>query len=211
MNIFDLDGTLLDVWKRYFLVFNSWWKIRELDINTFISLKREVEDDLFIIKKFYDKITEKEYNLYKKYKRENLEKPEYLRLDEDIVNWNDLKNLDFIILTVRNNKYALYNELERRGLDFILEKIIVLKPKDYLVKYNWVVEHLNYKDDIYVVGDSETDLFIGKLQKVKVVLVKTGLRDPINLVKKYSKELVNEVSIVNSVNDFLSNFPLKNI
>ena len=211
MLIFDLDGTLLDVWKRYFLVFNSWWKIRELDINTFINLKREVEDDLFIIKEFYDKITEKEYDLYKKYKRENLEKPEYLRLDEDIVNWNDLKNLDFIILTVRNNKYALYNELERRGLDFILEKIIVLKPKDYLVKYNWVMEHLNYEDDIYVVGDSETDLFIGKLQKVKVVLVNTGLRDPINLVKKYSKKLVNEVSIVNSVNNFLSNFPLKNI
>lgn len=206
MIIFDLDGTLLDVWRRYFIIFNSWWNLKGLDINSFINLKRKLKKDFYIVNQFYNEISKTEYDLYLNYKKKNLENPELLMLDESIINWNSLKKLDYIILTVRHNETALYQEFKRRNLGSIIPKIIVLKPSGDLVKYRWVKNNLNINEKIDVVGDSETDLLIGKLPNIKVTLVKTGLRDVDKLIKKYEKDVKGKIHSVDSVNDFLNKY-----
>lgn len=52
-----------------------------------------------------------------------------------------------------------------------------------MIKYNWVKNNVPSDEEITVVGDSETDLLIGKQKQVHVFLVKTGLRDPDMLIK----------------------------
>jgi len=201
--IFDLDGTLLDVWERYFTVFNSWWNIKGLSIQTYIKLKRELSEDILIVRSFGIDVPLSEYHRYREYKHEKLEAPEYLELDKEIVNWDKLKKLDFIVLTIRRRAEALYQELRRRKLDFLIHKIFVLEPGNKLAKLNWVSRNYTHSDEIYVVGDSETDLLVGKIPGVKVVLVNTGLQDPAKLVEKYRNEIAAQIMVLESVNDFL--------
>jgi phosphoglycolate phosphatase len=202
--IFDLDGTLLDVWERYFFVFNSWWKIENLDLETFKTLKRRFEQDSMIVNLFRN-VSEQEYESYREYKREKLEDPSVLELDRDIVDWSLLDRLKekYIILTLRRNHKALLEDLKKRN-ESIVDNVVALKPNgDLLIKYNWVKNNVPSDEEITVVGDSETDLLIGKQKQVHVFLVKTGLRDPDMLIKKFSEQLFGKVFIVNSVNDFL--------
>ncbi|MGJ8454509.1 HAD family hydrolase [Pseudothermotoga sp. U03pept] len=209
MGIFDLDGTLLGVWKRYYAVFNSWWKIEGLDISTFVSLKRDLVKDEKIVRSFYPHIDETQIVLYQEYKRKNLENPEFLKLDELIVNVTTLKSLHrFLILTVRQNAPNLYSEFKRRGLDFLIEKTVVLQPADRLVKYRWVLENISTLSDcdekITTVGDSETDLLVGMMGQVETYLVKTGLRDPYRLIEEYKDQLTSPVRVLETVNDLFA-------
>jgi phosphoglycolate phosphatase len=201
--VFDLDGTLIDVWKRYFFVFNSWWKIENLNLEKFKTLKKEFEQDSLIVSLFRS-FTTQEYTAYKEYKEKKLEEQDILELDEDIVDWSLLKQLKerYIILTLRRNQQTLFEDLKKRNKD-VLDNVVVLQPDGSpLVKYNWVKNNIPPDEKVFVVGDSETDLLVGNLDNVHVFLVKTGLRDPDRLIRKYN-ELKEKVTIVDSVNDFL--------
>lgn len=203
MIVFDLDGTLIDVWKRYFFVFNSWWKIENLTLEKFKTLKKEFEQDSLIVSLFRY-FTTQEYTAYKEYKRRKLEEQDILELDEDIVDWNLLKQLKerYIILTLRRNRQTLFEDLKKRSKD-VLDNVVVLQPSgNQLVKYNWVKNNIPPGEEVFAVGDSETDLLVGNLDNVHIFLVKTGLRDPDKLIRKYN-ELKEKITVVDSVNDFL--------
>jgi|GEM_PF-1403227 len=208
MYIFDLDGTLFDVWKRYFEVFNSWWKINGLGLGDFITLKRKLVRDELIVREYLQEIPEKLFRLYKEHKKQKLESLELLKLDKEIFDPDMLRKLDdFIVLTVRRNPSNLFFDLQRRNLGFLLKKTVVLEPKDSEIKFRWVSQHLEQllsKDgEVVVVGDSETDLLIGQLEQVSVVLVRTGLREPQMLLQEFAEKCKRNVSVVESVNDLL--------
>lgn len=213
MVVFDLDGTLIDVWERYYFVFNSWWNIENLDLETFKDLKKRYEQDDLIVKLFRS-FSDEELRLYKEYKKEKLEDPNLLELDKDIVNWDFINQLEkksnYIILTLRRNPSVLLENLEKKGKS-IKSKVVVLPPSsDPFIKYEWVRNNLP-NDKIIVVGDSEVDLLIGRLKKSHVFLVRTGLRCPERLIKKYGDELKNKVTVINSVNDFLQDLYFSHI
>lgn len=208
MIIFDLDGTLLDVWERYYLVFNKWWKFNNLEIKTFIKLKRELEGDYDIVRYLNGYVSSDEYRKYVEFKRNNIENPSFLTFDKELMNLNKLKNLPdrYFILTIRYNKEILHEEFKRRHLDGILSNLVILNPSDKLAKYRWVSENVGNEQEIIVVGDSETDLLIGMLDNVKVNLVRTGLRDPDKLIKKYKTQIKNNVCVFDNIEDFIKSY-----
>ncbi len=208
MIIFDLDGTLLNVWKRYYTVFNAWWKLENLDIEQFIKLKRELVNDERIVKKFIPNVDEKAITLYKNYKSESLERPDLLQLDQEIFDLKLLKNVgNFRILTVRRTPDNLFNYLRKRGFDFLIDYTVVLRPSDKLVKYRWIVDNFSTislkNEPLLIVGDSETDLLIGKLSQVEVFLVNTGLREPYALLDEYKDQILAKVKIIESAKDLI--------
>jgi phosphoglycolate phosphatase-like HAD superfamily hydrolase len=208
MIIFDLDGTLLNVWKRYYYVFNTWWKLENLDIEQFVKLKRKLVDDERIIKNFIPNVEEKAIISYKSYKAETLERPDLLQLDQEFFDLKLLKDVgNFRILTVRRNTENLFNDLRKRGFDFLIDYTVVLRPSDKLVKYRWIVDNFSTisskNEPLLIVGDSETDLLTAKMSQVNVFLVNTGLRDPYALFSEYKDEILSNVKIIESAKDLI--------
>jgi phosphoglycolate phosphatase len=208
MIVFDLDGTLLNVWKRYYYVFNTWWKLENLDIEQFVKLKRKLVDDERIIKNFIPNVEEKAIISYKNYKAEALERPDFLQLDQEIFDLKLLKDVgNFRILTVRRNPENLFNDLRKRGFDFLIDYTVVLRPSDKLVKYRWIVDNFSAislkNEPLLIVGDSETDLLTAKMSQVNVFLVNTGLRDPYALLSEYKDEILSNVKIIESAKDLI--------
>lgn len=206
MLIFDFDGTLVDVWKRYYEIFRSWWPIN-INLDTFKKLKWNFENETEILAHLNIKYTKEESLQYKAYKKQKLEEKEYLSLDSRIINPELIENLrvNYIILTLRRNPENYFWQLEKLGLSKLLkDRSVVLQPKGIDSKLEWIVSKypkslLEKEEELIIVGDSETDLKladISKLLKIKsiVYLVKTGLKDPNKTTQKMN---LNAITIEN--------------
>jgi phosphoglycolate phosphatase-like HAD superfamily hydrolase len=206
--IFDFDGTLVDVWERYYKIFNEFWKL-DLDIQLFRALKWQNSDEYQILRNLNVFFTDKEFENYKNFKRQKLEEKKFLALDKLIINTKTLKRLknDYLILTMRKNKDNFNWQIQKLNLSqFFYRKCVVLEPKGKDTKKNWLFENAKRISDrkIMVIGDSESDLEMGGVSRqtnieIDVYLVKSGLRNPDKIIK----ESYLSANIIKDVNEFL--------
>jgi len=191
MIIFDFDGTLIDVWKRYYEIFKKWWKL-DIDMKTFKRLKWQNQSESEILKSLEVKFEKEDFSRYKMFKDQNLEEKEFLSFDELIIDPNYILKIkeDYMILTMRKNVENFFWQLDRFGLkDLFKEKSFALKPEGIDTKLEWLKNARDLDNEITVIGDSETDLKMVELSnqhtKVNVYLVKTGLRDPYKIIQNF--------------------------
>lgn len=206
MYIIDFDGTLVDIWNRYYTVFNDFWKISSLTLEEYKYLKREYELDSAIIKHLLGEIDAGTFERYKAFKGEHLEDMAYLKLDSLIVQKERLSSFfsenDAIILTIRTNKSNLIKQLNNLDIKGLAEKIIILDNNGKQTKKIWVENNIGKDISKIVIGDSEMDLYIGELENTRVILVETGLRNPIKTMNKLSiqGEIFSDVNcVINNV------------
>ncbi len=191
MIIFDFDGTLIDVWKRYYEIFKKWWKL-DIDMKTFKRLKWQNQSESEILKSLEVKFEKEDFSRYKMFKDQNLEEKEFLSFDELIIDPNYILKIkeDYMILTMRKNVENFFWQLDRFGLkDLFKEKSFALKPEGIDTKLEWLKNARDLDNEITVIGDSETDLKMVELSnqhtKVNVYLVKTGLREPYKIIQTF--------------------------
>ncbi|MCI6033419.1 HAD hydrolase-like protein [Fusobacterium varium] len=194
--IIDFDGTIVDVWERYYRIFIEYFKVDILK-EDYKKLKKIFPYDIDLIE--YLKLENS--NEYYKFKKKYLEDIEYLKKDtlliekEKILKIFKLSNV--ILLTIRNNKRNFENQLKFLGLNEIKKKIIVLQPLDKKVKKEFILKNRDlFSESIFSIGDSETDLEIGTLSFAKSYFVNTGLRN--------QNEVKNNYDFINldSINQF---------
>lgn len=184
--IFDFDGTIVDVWNRYYAIFEGFYSSM-LSKNEYIQFRRTMTDRELI--KFLKLKNEKEFFEYKK---ERIEKLEFLSMDTLLVDKEKLHDFfvknNCIVLTSRRNERNYQLEIEKLGLSFLKESSIVIEPSDKSVKKTYVLTNReNFDRTFYIVGDSETDLEIGKITGCKTYFVESGLGKA-DLYKKYRVE-----------------------
>lgn len=179
MLILDFDGTIVDVYERYFNIFNDFWKIDDLSLKDYIDTKKKLEYDNIILKHLSRDFSESEYLLYKKFKKKYLEDEQYLKYDNLIINENSMKLIKAnysILITIRRNKINLIKQLELLEIRDIFNEIIILEPNNDKTKYNYFkAQNISMKDCI-VIGDSNTDLEISRLSPLKTFFVDSGLK-----------------------------------
>jgi len=206
--IFDFDGTLVDVWERYYKIFIEFWKV-DLEIQFFKTLKWRYNDERLILKDVNVTFTEHDFENYKIFKSQNLEDKTFLSLDKLIINTENLKAIrdNYLILTMRKHKDNFYWQIQMLALSQFFEgKCVVLEPKGMDTKKNWLYENIkNLDGEIKIVGDSESDLKMVEVSKstdvkVEAYLVKSGLRDPERIIK----EIGLNAKIIKDVNEFLN-------
>ena len=194
--IIDFDGTIVDVWERYYRIFIEYFKVDILK-EDYKKLKKIFPYDIDLI----EHLKLENSNEYYKFKKKYLEDIEYLKKDtlliekEKIVKIFKLSNV--ILLTIRNNKRNFENQLKFLGLNEIKKKIIVLQPLDKKVKKEFILKKRDlFSESIFSIGDSETDLEIGTLSFAKSYFVNTGLRN--------QNEVKNNYDFINldSINQF---------
>ena len=177
MIFFDFDGTLVDVWERYYRVFVTAGGLSAVERDAYIYSKRELGKDDLVADCLHCTLAPTYYTE----KKHLLERADFLKLDTLLVSVDVL--LDFFaqypcrILTVRRDPDAFYEQLENLGLSSIAEKSIALQPEHRIGKVDYIAAHYGMEKNI-IVGDAASEYEVSALENTQVVLVKTGLCNP---------------------------------
>ena len=176
MIYFDFDGTIVDVWQRYYQVFLAAGGVSGLGSKEYIAAKRRLgKDDLvaaalgvLLPSTYYDD------------KRRLLEEASFLSLDTLLLSGSVLT--DFFsefpcrILTSRRDPDAFYAQLYSLGLAALAEKSIVLRPQEKITKKEFLAAQGPCKN--IMIGDAQMEYDTAACSDTQVYLVRTGLRVP---------------------------------
>ena len=199
MLYFDFDGTLVDVWQRFYHIFKDASGISGMTLEEYVQVKKQFVRDSDVAHTFGGVLPED----YWAKKRAMLEDPKYLSFDRLLVPAEQI--MEFFqaypcrILTNRRNAAAFKAQLTALGLEELCEKCVVLNPDEKITKTQYL--HNNHPNEkIVLVGDAEAEAQAAELNSVKVYLVRTGLRDA-RLIPGAEK-----CHIIESASDFMNAF-----
>lgn len=197
MFYFDFDGTLADVWQRFYRIFVDASRISEISLEEYIRAKKEIPRDAEIAAFFGAQLPDD----YWEKKRKMLEDPAYLAYDRLIVPAEQLcsffRKYECRILTNRRHPEAFRMQLIALGLEELTEKSVVLNPDDKISKAQYL-QKTHPNETVYLVGDAEAESQAAQIDSVKVFLVRTGLRDPESI------PFSDKCDIIDSISDFIN-------
>lgn len=182
----DLDGTLLDVWPRYFAVMKSYFDREGLPFVSLEEYRRQkllwVRDEAIVRQAIGDDpcLADRLLPHYFKWKRERLESEDMLRLDRPFGGLPDFAArlrpaYRLHLISVRRDPELAMRQL--RGLEMIapFERIdFVLPSSASNPKRDAIQDRVGPQDAI--VGDSEVDIACGAMLGLRAFHVGTGLR-----------------------------------
>lgn len=176
MIFFDFDGTVVNLWPRYYQVFLAASEISGISQRDYMKAKRVLVSDSEVARYFGRMLPEG----YFEKKRILLESEDYLRLDKLLVSPAKLNAMfskfECRFLTSRRRAAAFLAEMEHLGLGHLSDQAIVLDP-DCGSKKGFLARNFSRFSHI-VIGDSKAEWETAALENICAVLVRTGLRQP---------------------------------
>jgi phosphoglycolate phosphatase-like HAD superfamily hydrolase len=199
MVYFDFDGTLADVWLRFYRIFTDASGIDGIAFEDYVRTKKQYPRDGDAATCFGATLPED----YWSKKRSMLEDPAYLALDRLLVPAEELcdffRQFDCRILTNRRNPQAFRAQLTALGLGSLIERSIVLNPDEKVTKAQYL-RQAHPDGQPVLVGDAEAESQAAQNGFVKVYLVRTGLRAPEEM------PFADQCEIIDRVSDFMKAF-----
>lgn len=197
--IFDLDGTLIDSSERLYQLFQELVPESRFSKEEYWKLKRNKVNHKMILETYFPGKRVEDFN--NKW-MELIENDEYLNTDKiypDTVGvLNGLSAVyNIVLLTARQLKNGLYNELERLGIEHYFDKIFVTEgrsTKEELLKKILDEGILKKnKGDIFV-GDMGKDIQVGKHLEYRTVAITHGFMNREKLLEYNADILIDELS-----------------
>lgn len=182
----DLDGTLLDVWPRYYTVMNSFFENVRLSFPSLDDYRRlklqYVRDEALIrlVLQHDPRTADDLYRQYADWKRERLESEDLLRLDRPIGNLRAFADrlppsYRLNLISVRRNRAQAMDQLQRLEMIDPFERIDFVSPTPSGNPKQNALSGRARTDDL-IVGDSEIDVACGSILGLRTFHVRTGLR-----------------------------------
>lgn len=199
--IFDLDGTLLDVSKRWYLLHSDLAKkfhANRLNQKTYINLKRQhIPEEQILKGKLPNTIIKK----YLKKRKDLLESEHYLSFDH--LKPKATKLLESLsashrlyLTTSRAKPRILKDQLRQMGISGYFVKVVCgksLKSREKKLKKIIAGNPAKY----FLVGDSERDHKLARNLKIKSILVCDGSRTRKFLLKLKPDAIFGKISSLN--------------
>lgn len=190
---FDLDGTLVDVSKRDYKIYEDIVKElggRPISFNDYWP-KRQARTNIHTILSQSGIVNKKEVVYFLSERKIRMERIDYLSLDKLFADVKETldelsNNHEIFILTIRHNKENTYRQLNLLGLDRY-HIIIVEGGKEDALKR---IPNLQA-----MIGDTENDIVPAVKINVQSIAVTTGIRNE-NLLKS-----MNPTNIVKSLKE----------
>lgn len=169
MVFLDFDGTLVDIWPRFYAAFCELSDAVRLTLEEYRSVKRRLVRDEAIADYLHVHLRENYFQRKKVLlESKRLLKLDRLLLDSDRLNAIIRKKGNILLLTKRRFPQNLAWELDALGLQMPAQ---VLRERS---KAEWIQAHYPTEESV-IIGDSVADLEAGNLPSVKAVMVSYGL------------------------------------
>lgn len=181
--LIDLDGTILNIWNRYYAILNDSFIAGYLEIDelinkyVYILMRREgLSEEMFL--KLIGVINTE---AYLNHRQTVIESEHYLSFDT-LFDIEKLKKFDRrILITYRKNRKNLINQLKKLGIHYFFTEIITPKSSISAKEFKFEIicelgenERINALDCI-VIGDTETDILAAKKNKIYSIGVLSGM------------------------------------
>lgn len=199
---FDLDGTLIDISNRHYLVYKNavlHFGGKPLDKKKYWQLKRNKTCWSKVL--FHSDLDNNNIETFLGYFINNIEKKSFLKKDTLFANSMEILNRvsgisDCYLVSLRRNKKNLFEQLDWLGIKDIFKDIRTGHSenqgddiKTMLIKYDDPVKGM-------IIGDTEADIITGKNLGLYSIGVLSGIRSE-NFLKKLNPDL-----IIKSIKDF---------
>lgn len=197
---FDFDGPINNVASRYYVIHKILLKKLNIkhdkNFKKFWKIKRSKKNLVFFTKKLSYK--KKYYQFWNKI----IEKKKFLNLDTlHVYSIKTLKILrnkkyELYLITLRNNKKNLLNQITKYKIKYLFKKIIFPKKKKKIgfSKYYAIKTSKIPLSNSIIIGDTEEDIIAGKLLKIPSVAVLNGIRNK-KLIRSFKPTY-----IINNIN-----------
>lgn len=173
--IVDFDGTIVDLWPRYYQVFCDINKVDFVSFDKYVNYKRQYSKDSIVAEKLGITLSDD----YFCKKRNKLEEMEYLKKDNLLIKreklLNFFQNNNSCILTKRRNINNFYKELEYLKLNELINKSFVIED-DKKTKIEWIKNNI-FDEDFTIVGDGIEEYNVRSMDKSIVYMVNSGILD----------------------------------
>lgn len=197
MQIFiDLDGPILDVTRRYYLIYSdllckenylpfdqeSYWSLKRLSVNESAIVQRNMP---------LSGVAH-----YMQQRERLLEDPAYLVYDrfqrgalETLSAWAAEHQL--YLVTLRRNRAALRSQLELLGLSNLFEGVFCAQTDEpcWETKCEWIRACRSTAGQTVIIGDTEVDVLAGRAAGIRTVALSCGIRSR-QLLAKLSPDAV---------------------
>jgi Predicted phosphatases len=182
----DLDGTLLDVWPRYYAVMNKFLErhgLFALSLNEYKRQKLQWIRDEAILRHAafgYPDGGKGLLPIYRCWKQEALESATMLWLDQPIGRLNEFAayvgpSYRLHLISIRRDPKLAMRQLRRLNLIAPFERIDFVSPSQTGNPKWEAIRNRTCSQDI-MIGDSEIDLACGSMLGLRTFHVRTGLR-----------------------------------
>lgn len=192
MIFFDFDGTLVDIWQRYYQVFCVAGGGSAPSYGAYVAAKRRLVRDDLVAAALGVSLPP----TYYEEKRRLLEEAEYLALDALLLPSSVLTEFfgafPCRILTARREPATFYAQLSGLGLASLAEKSVVLRPQDQITKKDFLAAQ--GQGEKIVVGDAEAEYEAAVCSNTQVFLVRTGLRTPKDFTPRKNVHLLDSAA-----------------
>ena len=182
--IFDLDDTLIDTRKRHFNIvvdfLNTHGKL--LNFEEYLDVRKSNHQTNKEFIKNVCALNENEFSLFWQL---NIENPEYLKYDFEIVDSKLLKELkvngsyDFILLSLRSNFQSAEDQFEKFSFSFLFDKHYFFKHASLNPKIEKLKSFKESYPNLTFVSDNREDCNAAAEAGVEFVGVQTGMYDMI--------------------------------
>lgn len=192
---FDFDGTIVDIWKRFYHVFLDAGKVFGIGFDSYKRQKMLLKRDNDVAS-FFGVSLDAHYFENKKIM---LEQIDYLKFDTLLVDPELLmrffNNKEAYILSKRRNKKNLLEEIKNLKIDSLISRVIVIDPDSNMTKSDFLRQ--NVSAPFTLIGDSTEESNVSILDNANVLLVSTGL-------ETFNNERTNNnCRIIECLNNFL--------
>lgn len=174
----DFDGTIVDVWARYFEVFCACAMVpsESVDFQEYRRCKLRLHRDRQVAAALGIRCSDDESNWTVR-KRKLLESDDMLALDQllaepdALLAWFGERNAR--ILTKRRDPIMFNRQLKALGLNSLSDDAVVLNPDTSAGKMEWILEHES--GPVTMIGDSPEDMRVFRRPRSRALFVDTGL------------------------------------
>ena len=195
---FDFDGTLLDSRERHKIVLSDILKKYKINLDTsdLVEFKRQGKNNVdYLLSKG---LSSEDANNIQKEWIENIEKEEYLKHDKlypeavDLLEKYSEKN-DLILITARNNKEGLHNQIKKFNLEKYFTNIYVVNSGKLTISEKAKILKKESVSEFF--GDTQSDEDAACEANVRFTHVDRGF---------HSKEIIGHRKMIHSLSDVQS-------
>jgi phosphoglycolate phosphatase-like HAD superfamily hydrolase len=192
MIYFDFDGTIVDLWPRYYSVFMEAANASNISLEKYQEIKRKLKRDSDVASALGVTLPAHYFDR----KKQLLESERFLKMDFLLVKKERLLSFgranNCMILTRRRKKYMYEKQLAWLGLSSLIEKSVVLHPDWDQSKLEYLRQHASCGD--ILIGDSKAEWEVSSLKNMSVILVRTGIDNPDCFPDKENCKVLNDIS-----------------
>lgn len=198
--IFDLDGTLIDSSERMYRLFQKLVPQSQFSKEQYWELKRDKINHKMILERYFEEI---DFYCFNEKWLKQIELEKYLKMDEPFYDTEDVlkalraNSISLILLTARQSKERLLEELERMDILKYFNLVLTtegIKSKELLLRDSISEGKIKRSNNDLFISDMGKDILLGREYGYYTIAITHGFMNAKRLLEYEPNKIIDNLS-----------------